>query len=165
MGGRSMKWEQKSVNDHVREATRAAHDQLAQADVSTKCLQNQVDREWIASLLSNEHAKKLTRWESMERQLLVSHEWLVENPEFPLHHVYRHKYEAYARIIRLVELGKIDPTVNEFDDAAKARFAERMRRERIARQAGAARKREVEASKPDWMRDPSLLPKRPPGVK
>lgn len=117
----------------IAEENRAAGHKLFGELGEIYARQNSVDLEWLGCLLAANEGN-----EEVEVLILESIEWLRVNSSRELSVSFRSMFAS-------IEIGKeIPPETKRFVDAA--------RRNRIVRLA----------SRPAWMSDPALLPKRPP---
>lgn len=122
----------------------------------TGLLANGDDRQWLSNLLAHPKLSSLCRAEAVTDRLLRAHEWLVANPGLHLHAIFRDRFQRLERLLALIEEGKVDPTA-EYAKRGRARV-----RVELGIAAARARKAAKAANVPDWMTDPSKLPKKPP---
>jgi len=112
--------------------------------------QNADELAWLTALLDK------TESEFEQAAILRSIEWLKENPDRSLYPSFRSQFLALERRLAMqargVPIAPRDPSKKGYNAGAN----------RLRRLAAIERKKAREATIPDWMKDPSKLPKKPP---
>lgn len=142
-GRKAIDWSRAQEARRKSEAREVIDERRVSGWAALGAIENQNDRKWLADILTEE---LLTP--GMRKQLEHSIAWLEGNPTRDLAPGYREKFQRYERAIHAARKRVAHGEPAFLNNDAKPRYFAR----------GPAR-----APLPDWMRDPSLLPKRPPG--
>lgn len=144
-GGLSVALRKRAALDKVNEDRNVEIDEFRRIEAQARGIQNDIDRAWIKSLLEWPDL-----FEASKGSLQSALEYLEANPNKELHPRIRERFEALAAVIEMRKRGVPPKAFQREKKVGKRRYDPAL---------AAAVKRPL----PDWMSDPSLLPKKPPG--
>lgn len=157
MGGvRRGNWDRHKANAKVSRDREAA---IAERDVTSVAYLQAMhvhEIEWLERLLARPELKKFPDREVLEAFLLRTYEWLKEGSARVLHTNYRQKLGRVERMFDKVAAGHPAPTLGPVSPEKRRQWA-------LASAAAKERKAAKDAQTPEWFKDPSKLPKKPPG--
>lgn len=148
---RGINWERHNRGRVTPDDVAAARDERVLVGKAVLGARNKLDVERIEELL---RLPELTEYE--REKLYASLAWLREISTRTLSFAWRRFFSQIERACHARRVG----TAGSAPDAVKEAWAARAKRKRQLR---AIRTDETKPSQPAWMRDPTLLPKKPPG--
>ncbi len=148
---RGINWEKHNRARVTPDDVAAARDERVLVGKAVLGARNKLDIERVEELLL---LPELTDYE--REKLYASREWLREISTRKLSVAWRRFFLGIERACHARRLG----TNQGPEDGVKKAWAARAKRKRQLR---AIRTEETKPSQPAWMRDPALLPKKPPG--
>jgi hypothetical protein len=156
----SLNWKgHRERQQRIAETSRAHEESMA---IRAEANRSQADSDlrWLEDMLHHPGLEQYENREFAESALLASIEWIKANGR-PLFSTYRRRFVDLQRVLFIIE--RKGPMPKPTEPSPRRRPGFNVKTMSIAAAYARERREAYEASKPAWMKDPALLPKRPPG--